>query len=379
MTFIPPVKAYFPQEDRDWVATQISAMLESGQLTLGKLGKEFETEFAKFSGVKFAIAVNSGTSSIEIPLRILDVAGKDVLVPTNTFFATAAAVVHAGGNPVLVDIHPETMALDPKDLEKRLTPKTVGVILVHIAGNISPHTPAIADWCKQKGLWLFEDAAHAHGSTFNGKHAGTFGIAGSLSFYPTKVMTSGEGGMILTDDPKIDEEARLYRDQGKTSFLTNTHSKMGYNWRLSEPHAAIGLAQLRRLPEILEKRQAIAAIYNDLFKNFPFGRPLALANDSTTNYYKYVYLPHEKLDRPALKKLLKEKYQVCLSGEVYELPLHQQPVFQQYAKGSYPVAEDICGRHLCLPLFPAMTRAEAQQVFDSFQACLPAGREATGG
>ncbi|MDO8526438.1 MAG: DegT/DnrJ/EryC1/StrS family aminotransferase [Deltaproteobacteria bacterium] len=365
---IPPVKAYFPEEDKNWVAEKIKEMLGSGMLTLGALGKEFEKEFAAFTGAQYAVAVNSGTSAIEIPLRVLDIAGKDVLVPTNTFFATAAAVVHAGGNPVFVDMNPETFAISTAELEKRLTPKTAGVILVHIAGLVSHQTPEIIDWCKQKGLWCLEDAAHAHGSTLNGKHAGTFGIAGTLSFYPTKIMTSGEGGMILTNDKKIFEEAQLYRDQGKTSFLTNTHGKMGYNWRMSEPNAAIGLVQIRRLPEILKKRAAIAKFYDESLANCDFGKALKVPSDSFSNYYKYIFVPNKQLqDRGAFKKAFKEKTGVSLTGEVYELPLHKQPVFQQWSGGSFPVADDLCARHICLPLFPSMTAEEATHVIASLK------------
>ncbi|MBI4223677.1 MAG: DegT/DnrJ/EryC1/StrS family aminotransferase, partial [Deltaproteobacteria bacterium] len=291
MSLIPPVKAYFPEEDRQWITAQIEEMLSNGQLTLGKWGKAFEEEFAKLAGADHAVAVGSGTEAIEIPLRILDVAGKDVLVPTNTFFATAAAVIHAGGRPVFADSEPSDFALSLSSLEKQITPNTVGVILVHIAGIVSKRTEAIADWCRQKGLWLFEDAAHAHGSTLNGKHAGTFGVAGSFSFYPTKVMTSAEGGMIITNDQKIAEEAGLYRDQGKTSFLENTHGKLGYNWRLSEPHAVIGLAQVRRLKEINAKRAAIAKFYDEALGAGVPGGPLTVSKNQFSNYYKYVFLP----------------------------------------------------------------------------------------
>lgn len=364
---IPPVKPYFPEEDRRWILNAIDESLQSGMLTLGKYGKEFEAEFAKMTGAPFAVVVNSGTSSIEIPLRILDVAGKDVLAPTNTFFATAAAVVHAGGNPVFVDIDAEDFALSLKDAENRITPNTVGMIWVHIAGLVSPRIEAAQEWCRQKGLWLFEDAAHAHGSTWNGRHAGLFGIAGSYSFYPTKVMTSAEGGMIVTGDKRIFEESQLYRDQGKTSFLTNTHGKMGYNWRLAEPCAAIGCAQTRRFPEIMKKRTAIAHFFNEELSRCGFGRILKAPEGEACNYYKYVFVPNKMQDRAAFKKEFKQKTGVSLTGEVYELPLHQQPVFKHLAKGNYPVADDLCARHICLPIFPSMTDAEAKHVVQSLK------------
>lgn len=368
---IPAFKPFFSDEDKEWVASKIKEILTTGQLTLGSLGKEFEKKFCEITGAQYAVAVNSGTSAIEIPLRILDVAGKDVLVPTNTFFATAAAVVHAGGRPVFVDMNPETFAISPAELEKRLTPKTAGVILVHIAGLVSYQTSEIAHWCKKKGLWLFEDAAHAHGSTLNGKHAGTFGIAGSFSFYPTKVMTSGEGGLIVTNDKKIFEEALVYRDQGKASFLTNTHGKMGYNWRLSEPHAVIGLAQLKRLSEILEKRAAVGKFFDESLIDCSFGEPLKISQGGFSNYYKYVFVPRKPFaDRSAFKKSFKEKTGVSLTGEVYELPLHKQPVFEPWASGSFPMADDLCARHICLPIYPSMTLEEAAYVVESLKKFL---------
>lgn len=185
--------------------------------------------------------------------------------------------------------------------------------------------------------------------------------------------------MIVTSDKKIAEEAKLYRDQGKTSFLENTHGKLGYNWRLSEPHAAIGLAQLRRLKEINAKRAQLAKFYDEALRDGVLGKPLTISKDQFSNYYKYIFLPDRALDRKALKKKLKEIYGVCLAGEVYETPLHQQPVFQKWAKGSFPVAEDICARHICLPLFPSMTMEEANHVVTSLKACLPAGREVFNG
>ncbi len=364
---IPPVKPYFPEEDKNWVAEKIREILSSGQLTLGSLGREFEHKFAEFTGAEYAVSVNSGTSAIEIPLRILNVMGKEVLVPTNTFFATAAAVVHAGGSPVFVDMDPETFALSLEQLEKRLSQKTVGVILVHIAGIVSEQTIEIGNWCNEKGLWLLEDAAHAHGSTLKGKHAGTFGIAGSFSFYPTKVITTGEGGMIITNDRRIYEDARLYRDQGKTSFMTNTHGKMGYNWRMSEPHAAIGITQIKRLKQILEARSKIASFYDDALFNVSFGKLVKVPEDNFSNYYKYIFIPNGKLDRSTFKKTLRESYGVSLTGEVYETPLHNQPVFQPYVTGSFPIAEDLCARHICLPIFPTMTMEETRHVVDSLK------------
>jgi perosamine synthetase len=362
MINVPAAKIQFLPEDRLWISERIQEILESGQLTLGKYGAEFEQAFAGFCGIRHAIAVNSGTSALEIILRSLDIAGKKVIVPTNTFFATAAAVVHAGGIPVLVDMDPESFSVNPHIISRSIPPGTVGMIVVHIGGIVSSHMPSLVELAKEKGLWLVEDAAHAHGSSLGAVSAGAFGIGGTFSFYPTKVMTSAEGGMIVTNDDRLAEESRIYRDQGKKSFTENAHVRMGYNWRLSEPHAVIGLKHLERLPEMIRDRQAIAAVYDEGVTSLKNLYSLSVPHGGVCNYYKYIVVLKEQRDRRELKTILRERHGVALAGEVYETPLHQQPVFAGYADGPLPVAEDLCARHLCLPVFSGMREADAHLV-----------------
>jgi dTDP-4-amino-4,6-dideoxygalactose transaminase len=329
---------------------------------LGKYGTQFEEKFAQLCGCRHAISVNSGTSALEIILRVLGVEGKEVLVPTNTFFATAAAVVHAGGHPVLVDMDPESFGIRPEDVEKCLTPKAAGFIVVHIGGMISRRIRDLQELARGKGIWLIEDAAHAHGSSYGGVKAGAFGVASAFSFYPTKVMTSAEGGMIVTNHDSIAEEARIYRDQGKASFTQNAHVRMGYNWRMSEPHAIIGLRHLERLPEMISDRQKIARVYDEGLKTFRNLSGLEVPSEGVCNYYKYIAILKDRKDRKALKTELRDRYRVSLSGEVYEEPLHKQPVFMQYASDSLSISEDYCARHICLPIFSGMKEDEAHWV-----------------
>ncbi|HVT57337.1 MAG TPA: DegT/DnrJ/EryC1/StrS family aminotransferase [Thermoanaerobaculia bacterium] len=389
---VPAARIQFLPEDRAWIAERIQEVLASGQLTLGKYGAEFERRFAALCGTKHAIAVNSGTSALEIVLRTLDVAGRDVLVPTNTFFATAAAVVHAGGRPVLVDMDPDTFAISPEEVERSLTPATAGMVVVHIGGVVSPRITELQELARRKGIWLVEDAAHAHGSAYRGVSAGAFGVAGTFSFYPTKVMTSAEGGMIVTDDDRLDQEARIYRDQGKAGFYQNAHTRLGYNWRLSEPHAIIGLRHLERLQAMIADRQRIAAIYDEGLRGCRNLRPLRVPAGGVCNYYKYIAIiggsggsggsgaggasgasgagGGARPDRPALKKELKERHGVSLAGEVYELGLHQQPVFREFAAAPLPVADDLCARHVCLPLFSGMEESDARHVLAALRAVI---------
>ncbi len=367
---VPAARVQFLAEDRAWIAERIQEVLASGQLTLGRYGTQFEEAFASLCGTRHAVAVSSGTSALEIVLRSLDVAGGEVLVPANTFFATAAAVVHAGARPVFVDLDPESFAISPEAVERALTPRTVGIVLVHIGGLVTRRVRELAELARRRGVWLVEDAAHAHGSSHDGTRAGAFGVAGAFSFYPTKVMTSAEGGMIVTSDDRLAEEARLYRDQGKASFLTNSHTRMGYNWRMSEPHAIIGLRHLQRLPAMIADRQRVARLYDAALGDSRGLQPLQVPAGGSCNYYKYVAVLRDRRDRAELKQQLKREHGVSLSGEVYEAPLHQQPVFREYASGPLPQAEDLCARHLCLPVFSGMADEEAQRVIDAVRAVI---------
>jgi perosamine synthetase len=192
--------------------------------------------------------------------------------------------------------------------------------------------------------------------------AGAFGIAGAFSFYPTKVMTTAEGGMIVTNDHHIAEEARVYRDQGKASFTQNAHIRMGYNWRMSEPNAIIGLKHFERLPEMISDRQKVAITYDHGLKEFRNLNSLRIPTRGECNYYKYIVVLKDKRDRKTLKALLRDRYGVSLSGEVYEEPLHKQPVFQQYVSAPLTVSEEYCARHICLPIFSGMEKDEVQWV-----------------
>jgi dTDP-4-amino-4,6-dideoxygalactose transaminase len=360
---------YFPPEDRAAILQQIDECLATGQLTLGKLGRELEERFAAYVGADHAVAVSSGTSAIEIPLRAMGVEGQEVLVASNTFFATAAAAIAAGARVRFVDCDPRTMAIDPAQLRDAISPETAGVIVVHIGGLVTPDIAEIGKICDDAGVWLFEDAAHAHGSADNGQMAGTFGVAGSFSFYPTKVMAGGEGGMIVTNDERIADEARIYRDQGKASFLTNMHTRLGYNWRMSEPHAAIALSQFGRLDEFIAHRQHVAARYDEALKHSAV-EPLVVPETSRCNYYKYVVFLPEGVNRAELKQLLRDEYGVGLSGEVYDTPLHQQTVFLPWANGRLAGAEELCARHVCLPVSAVMTDDDVDVVVSSLNEAL---------
>jgi dTDP-4-amino-4,6-dideoxygalactose transaminase len=366
---VPPARILFPPEDRAAILSMIDEALTSGQLTLGAIGRELEDAFAARHRTRHAVAVSSGTAALEIILRAIGVEGREVVVPANTFFATAAAAVHAGARLRFVDCDPQTMAIDPADLAGCLTPETAAVVIVHIGGLITPAIDEIAGLCAARGVQLVEDAAHAHGSAFDGRSAGQFGKAASFSFYPTKVMAGGEGGMIVTDDDDIAEEARVYRDQGKGSFHANFHTRMGANWRMSEPHAAIVLSQLQRLDEFIDRRQVLAARYDAALVALDLGT-LVIPPAASSNFYKYVAFLPDGIDRTAFKQYVRAEFDIGLSGEVYDTPLHHQPVFSHLDDRALPGAEWLCARHVCLPLYPALSEQDVDYVVESLASAL---------
>ncbi|WP_406086610.1 DegT/DnrJ/EryC1/StrS family aminotransferase [Kitasatospora purpeofusca] len=365
---VPAARIVFDENDRAAVAEAVSEMLATGALTLGPWTERFEQSFAAEHGATHAVAVASGTAALEIVLRGLDVRGRDVVVPAVTFYATAGAILHAGGRPVFADVDPATLALGPDTLEAALTRDTAAVVLVHIGGLITPEVDALRAICDARGVPLVEDAAHAHGSSYLGRAAGTFGTAGAFSFYPTKVTTSGEGGMILTESAELRDEARIHRDQGKGSFTTNHHVRLGASWRMSEPNAAIGTVHLRRLKEFVETRRRVAQRYDAALGALDGLTPVLEPAGSRGNYYKYVALLPPGTDRAAFKRAVAEEYEVRLSGEVYDLPLHLQPVLAPYRRAALPVAEDVCARQICLPVHSDMTEDETELVIEAVSA-----------
>jgi perosamine synthetase len=366
---VQPARIVFPPEDRAEVAAAITESLTTGALTLGPWTKQFEAAFAAAHQTPHAIAVASGTCALEIILRAVGVAGGDVVVPANTFYATAASVLKSGGRPVFADIDPATFALTPQSVEAVLTPGTKAVVIVHVAGLIAPQTEDVRALCEQRGITFIEDAAHAHGSTLNGRFAGSFSAAAAFSFYPTKVVTCGEGGMIATVSADVADEARIYRDQGKGAFTTNHHTRLGYAWRLSEQNAATGMVHMRRLDEFIKRRREVAARYDKALASLQGLEPLTEPAECKGNIYKYIVLLPEGTDRAWFKRTMAQKHDVRLAGEVYDTPLHHQPVLAEYA-GSVPlpVAEDMCNRHVCLPVHSDMRDDEIDQVLTAMAA-----------
>jgi perosamine synthetase len=366
---VQAARVVFAPADRAEIAAAITEILTTGALTLGPYTRRFEAAFAGAHDAAHAVAVASGTAALEISLRAVGVAGRDVVVPANTFYATAAAALRAGARPVFADVDAATFALSPATADAALTANTAAVVLVHVGGLITPEVAEIRRLCDRRGVALVEDAAHAHGSTYDGRFAGSFGTAAGFSFYPTKVVTSGEGGMILTASAEIAGEARIYRDQGKGSFAANHHVRHGYAWRMSELNAVTGLVHLRRMEQAIARRREVAARYDKGLAGLDGLQPLAEPAGCRSNIYKYIAVLPEGSDRARFKRELAERHDVRLAGEVYDLPLHRQPVLADFAgDAALPVAESLCARHVCLPVHSDMTDDEVDQVLAAVAA-----------
>ncbi len=375
---IPILRLDYTEEEIKAIQEGIKTVLKSGYLTMGEKVAEFERAFATFTGAKYAIATNSGTSSLEIILRAIGVAGKTVIVPSNTMMASPAAVVHAGGKVIFADCERKNLQLDPKDLKRKLRADTRAVMLVHIGGIISPDFYEIKDICDKNGVVLIEDAAHAHGATIDGKQAGTLGLAGSFSFYPTKVIVTAEGGMIITNDKTIYDKAVSLRDHGRDPDDTNNHVEIGYNWRFSELHAVLGIQQMKKAKRILAERRKIARWYDKKLEGIKGIRKVKIPDNIKPSYYKYIVFLDDKIDRETIKKKLKDKYSVSLTGEVYSHPCHSQPAFKKYPKtvandpaDTFPQTEYVARKHICLPIYPGLTEAEVDYAVESLKKVLP--------
>jgi perosamine synthetase len=372
VTTVPAARVALVPEVRRQILDRVDNALMTGTLTLGPVGSEFELAMAAVTGAPDAVAVNSGTSALEIALRVVDVAGRTVLIPANTSFATAAAALAAGADIDFVDMEAEGFGADPYAIAGKLARGRIGaVVAVHVGGIISPRVLEIRALCHRHGVPLVEDAAHALGSTLAGRPAGSFGRLAAFSFHSTKVVTSAEGGAVVAHDSRDLTVARTLRDHGRIA-AGNMHGRIGGNWRLSEVHAAIGLAQLERLETYVAQRRSLAAEYDARLRGLAGLTGVAEPVGVFSNYYKYIVRLAPAIDREALRASLRQRHRVELSGELYDPLCCLQPVLEgRFDAAQFPVALEFSQRHVCLPIYPGLTRAEQRRVAEALEAEVP--------
>ncbi|MFC2071740.1 DegT/DnrJ/EryC1/StrS family aminotransferase [Chloroflexota bacterium] len=378
---IPTTRPFFSEQEIEEISDGVRSILRSGRLVLDNYTQTFEESFREYCGVKHAIAVSSCTAALEIALRYFDVKGKEVIIPTNTFIASSNAVIYSGGIPILADIKADTLCIDPLDLAKRITPETKGVIIVHIAGLPCPEIEEIREICREKCLFLIEDAAHAHGATINDQKTGSLGDAGCFSFYPTKVMTTSTGGMITTDDADLAEYAISLRHHGVGQKLRNvavgdnlTIEHLGNDWLMDEISALLGIHKLRNLEANVRRRNEIAQMYAQGLMNFEEGVKLfTVPPHITHSYYKYPILLSRNIDKQEFVIRMKTDCGISL-GSAYDPPCHLQPVYQKmfgFRSGMFPTAEVTLTKVVCLPMYQQMTNQEVNYVLQSIRSILP--------
>lgn len=282
----------FEPEYREKYHQLLEDVFKSNFWSEGSMLRKFEDEFQRFTGIP-SRGVSSGGTGLLAILDYLDVRGKDVLVPANTFWATPRAAKMAGANVTYVDCNRDDLCISFEDIQKKVTSNTKALIVVHIGGHLAFQIEKIADFCEDRGITLIEDCAHAHGAQWKGKTGGDYGFAGAYSFYATKTMPLGDGGMVVSHDENFLHWLEKYRNYGKEVLngKVTYPIKTGFNYRMNEFTAALGIIQLQRLPAILEWKQALASTYDKIFKNrvvFPEGM--------ISGYYKYIVF-----DCPELK------------------------------------------------------------------------------
>lgn len=366
---VPPFAVRFTEAVIAEFTAACEQIARSGTLTLGPHTERFEVLVAGLAGTADAVAVTSGTTALELAFEALGLKNDLILVPTNTSPATAAAAVRAGHSIGFYDAGAWATA---GQVEAALDAhrQAGAVVVVHIGGFVSPEMPAITRLCRFRGVLLIEDVAHALGAGHAGRPAGSFGDAAAFSFFPTKVVTTAEGGVVTTPHLEVADAVRRLRNQGQ---LNGTATLIGGSYRLSEFNAALGEAQLNHRDEWLKGQAAVFDRYWTALSDSPFATVLDVPDGGRASGYKFIALAATPKTREELRAHL-ARHAVSLAGGVYESLLHDDPRFRRCAPpepGLFPTAQDFAARHFCLPAWPGLTQPEQDRVIaalDSFRA-----------
>ncbi|RLI74479.1 aminotransferase DegT [Archaeoglobales archaeon] len=335
----------------------------------GKYVEEFERGFAEYCGCKYGVSTTSGTTALHLALASIGVGkGDEVIVPAFTMISTVFAVVYCGAKPVLVDAEPETWNIDVSKIEEKITDRTKVIIPVHIYGHPCDMDP-IMKIAEEHDLYVVEDAAEAHGAEYKGRKVGGIGHIGCFSFYANKIITTGEGGMIVTNDEEIAEKAKSLKDLAFSKERRFLHTDLGFNYRMTNIQAAIGLAQLERIDELVERRRKNAHLYNELLKDIE-GIRLPIEKEWAKNvYWMYSILVEDKFGM-SRDELMSELEKKGIETRTFFIPMHVQPVFQNMGlfKGErYPVAEELARKGLYLPSSSGLSREEIEHICDEIR------------
>jgi perosamine synthetase len=361
MDRIPIAKPVLGEEEIEAVVR----VLKSGRLTRGEETRLFEKEFAEYVGCKHAITVMNGTVALEAMLKAIGVKGGDeVIVPDLTFIATANSVLNVGGKPVFADVKEDTVTIDPESVKEKITRKTKAIIAVHLYGHPADMRE-LAEIAADHRIFLLEDAAQSHGASINGRKTGCLGNAAAFSFYATKNMMTGEGGMVTTNDDGIAERLRKIRCHGETERYVSDFP--GSNLHMTEMQAAIGRIQLRKLDELNEKRRMNAEYYDN-----ELGKINGIVTPVEKPGYRHVYHQYViKVEEEHRDRLRSHLESSGVSTAIhYPIPLHEQPLYKKlgYPQNQNPVAKDLSKRVLSIPVHPSLTKKQLEYIVASVKS-----------
>jgi perosamine synthetase len=381
-----PVRQSLLPYGRHWLTEEdiaaVVQVLRSDWLTTGPAVEAFEREFAEKAGAHHAIAVCNGTAALHTAMHTLSLGPQDeVIVPAITFAASANCVVYEGATPVFADIDPETLLVDVNEVERRITPRTRAIMAVDYAGQPCPYDE-LNELASRHRLALVADACHAAGASYRGRAVGSLAKLNCFSFHPVKHVTTGEGGMVTTDDAELAIRMRAFRNHGITTDHRQRAEKgqfyyemtdLGFNYRLTDFQCVLGMSQLRRLDEFIAKRRALAARYDAALAQIPGVRPLGRRSDACHAYHLYVVrldLDRLTVARDAIFKALRAE---GIGVNVHYLPVYLHPFYRKRfgtAPGLCPTAEAAYEGLLSLPIFPAMSDADAEDVIAALDKVL---------
>ena len=356
MKKIQIAKPYILDED----IKNVVEVLKSGQLALGPKLKEFEDKFAKYVGVKYACAVSSGTAALHLGVRALGLkAGDEVITTPFSFVSSANCLIYEDVKPIFVDIEEVTFNIDPKLVEKAITKRTKAILPVHIFGQSAEMDP-IFKIAKKYKLKILEDACESLGAKYEGKMVGITGDIGTFAFYPNKQMTTGEGGMIVTNSKKLYELCDSMRNQGRANTKDwLLHERLGYNYRMDDMSAALGITQLKKLNWMIEQKRKIASWYDKELKNIPGIEVPRIGLNRTHSYFVYVIRVKQGKRNLLMNKLTKKGIQT----KPYLPAIHLQPFMKElfgFKRGDYPITERISEETLGLPLYIGLKKKDIE-------------------
>ncbi|HEV7881287.1 DegT/DnrJ/EryC1/StrS family aminotransferase [Bradyrhizobium sp.] len=356
---IPVYQPYLTGKEKEYVASCFDSTWISSR---GEFVSRFEAEFEKFTGVRHATSVCNGTVALHLAMMALGLGpGDEVIVPTLTYVASVNTVVQAGATPVFVDSLRSTWQIDPKDVQRKITPRTKAVMAVHLYGAPCDMT-SLTELCEQHGLFLIEDCAEAFGTLYRGKHVGTFGDIATFSFFGNKTITTGEGGMVVTNNSELFTKAYHLKTQGVSPTREYWHDTIGYNYRMTNICAAIGVAQLEHAGQILSKKRLVAEWYDEELADLPLTRHQEFEN-MRHSWWMYSILARDPDECSRLRNTLR------LAGVETRPLFHPVHLLPPYFSGlSFPVAESLSSRGINLPSYPGLERRDVKMICQTIRA-----------